>query len=73
MKGIKGLGTIKGRVGNNEMIMTIFALFFPQAPFQLSDQTPMEIVVELFRKMGLRQVLVAHNGYINTCNNTCSN
>ena len=44
-----------------------------QAPFQLSDQTPMEIVVELFRKMGLRQVLVAHNGYINTCISTCTN
>ena len=33
-----------------------------QSPFQISDQTPMETVVEMFRKMGLRQVLVAHKG-----------
>ena len=33
-----------------------------QSPFQIADQTPMETVVEMFRKMGLRQVLVAHNG-----------
>ena len=32
------------------------------SPFQISDQTPMETVVEMFRKMGLRQVLVSHNG-----------
>lgn len=33
-----------------------------QSPFQIADQTPMETVVEMFRKMGLRQVLVAHKG-----------
>ena len=32
------------------------------SPFQISDQTPMETVVEMFRKMGLRQCLVSHNG-----------
>ena len=32
------------------------------SPFQIADQTPMETVVEMFRKMGLRQVLVSHNG-----------
>lgn len=34
------------------------------SPFQISDQTPMETVVEMFRKMGLRQVLVSHNGWV---------
>ena len=34
------------------------------SPFQIADQTPMETVVEMFRKMGLRQVLVSHNGYV---------
>ena len=37
-------------------------LILLQSPFQIADQTPMETVVEMFRKMGLRQVLVAHNG-----------
>lgn len=31
------------------------------SPFTVSDQTPMEIVVDIFRKMGLRQCLVTHN------------
>ena len=26
------------------------------------DQTPMETVVDMFRKLGLRQTLVTHNG-----------
>ena len=33
-----------------------------QSPFQISDQTPMQTVVEMFRKIGLRQVLVSRNG-----------
>ena len=28
----------------------------------LSDQTPMEIVIDMFRKLGLRQILVTRNG-----------
>ena len=28
----------------------------------LSDQTPMEIVIDMFRKLGLRQVLITKNG-----------
>ncbi|XP_041129861.1 H(+)/Cl(-) exchange transporter 3-like isoform X1 [Polyodon spathula] len=32
------------------------------SPFTLSDHTPMEIVVDIFRKLGLRQCLVTHNG-----------
>ena len=39
-----------------------YTSFWLQSPFQISDQTPMETVVEMFRKMGLRQLLVAHNG-----------
>ena len=33
------------------------------APITITDQTPMETVVDMFRKLGLRQVLVTHNGY----------
>ncbi|KAL5011784.1 hypothetical protein ScPMuIL_010335 [Solemya velum] len=32
------------------------------APVTITDQTPMETVVEMFRKLGLRQTLVTHNG-----------
>ncbi|XP_061164575.1 H(+)/Cl(-) exchange transporter 3-like isoform X1 [Saccostrea echinata] len=32
------------------------------APVTITDQTPMEIVVEMFRKLGLRQTLVTHKG-----------
>lgn len=32
------------------------------APVTVTDQTPMETVVDMFRKLGLRQVLVTHNG-----------
>ncbi|KAM8953478.1 H(+)/Cl(-) exchange transporter 5 isoform 2-T2 [Pelodytes ibericus] len=31
------------------------------SPFTITDQTPMEIVVDVFRKLGLRQCLVTHN------------
>eukprot|EP00118_Oscarella_pearsei_P020540 m.223290 g.223290 ORF g.223290 m.223290 type:complete len:844 (+) comp39981_c1_seq22:40-2571(+) len=31
-------------------------------PFFVTDSTPMETVIEIFRKMGLRQLLVTHNG-----------
>lgn len=34
------------------------------APITVTDQTPMETVVDMFRKLGLRQILVTHNGYI---------
>jgi len=33
-----------------------------QAPTTVIDQTPMETVIDMFRKMGLRQVLVTQNG-----------
>jgi len=32
------------------------------APITLTDETPMETVIDMFRKLGLRQVLVTHNG-----------
>ena len=32
------------------------------APVTVTDATPMETVVEMFRKLGLRQCLVTHNG-----------
>ncbi|CAH1797441.1 unnamed protein product [Owenia fusiformis] len=32
------------------------------APITITDQTPVETVVEMFRKLGLRQTLVTHNG-----------
>ena len=34
------------------------------APITITDQTPMETVIDMFRKLGLRQVLVTHNGYL---------
>lgn len=33
-----------------------------QCPCQITDQTPMSTVVDMFRKLGLRQTLVTHNG-----------
>jgi chloride channel 3/4/5 len=32
------------------------------APITVTDQTPMETVVDMFTKVGLRQILVTHNG-----------
>ncbi|XP_036443383.1 H(+)/Cl(-) exchange transporter 5 [Colossoma macropomum] len=32
------------------------------SPFTVTDHTPMDIVVDIFRKLGLRQCLVTHNG-----------
>lgn len=34
------------------------------APITVTDQTPMETVVDMFRKLGLRQTLVTHNGFV---------
>lgn len=34
------------------------------APITITDQTPMETVVDMFRKLGLRQTLVTHNGLV---------
>lgn len=32
------------------------------APITVTDQTPMETTIDMFRKLGLRQILVTHNG-----------
>ena len=32
------------------------------SPITVTDHTPMEIVVEIFSKLGIRQALVTHNG-----------
>ncbi|EPY83607.1 chloride channel 3 isoform 1 [Camelus ferus] len=34
------------------------------SPFTVTDHTPMEIVVDIFRKLGLRQCLVTHSGTV---------
>lgn len=36
-----------------------------QSPITVTDQTPMETVLDFFRKLGLRQVLVTKNGWVN--------
>uniref|UniRef100_A0A1B6I267 Chloride channel protein n=1 Tax=Homalodisca liturata TaxID=320908 RepID=A0A1B6I267_9HEMI len=38
------------------------ARILDMAPITITDQTPMETVVDMFRKLGLRQTLVTHNG-----------
>lgn len=38
------------------------------APITITDQTPMETVVDMFRKLGLRQTLVTHNGFVSSLN-----
>ncbi|CAG8705620.1 16127_t:CDS:2, partial [Acaulospora morrowiae] len=46
---------------------TIFVDFRPwmdQTPITISHKFPMEMVIELFRKMGLRYVLVTKNGQL---------
>jgi chloride channel 3/4/5 len=32
------------------------------SPITITDQTPMEIVIDMFRKLGLKITLVTHNG-----------
>lgn len=39
------------------------ARILDMAPITITDQTPMETVIDMFRKLGLRQTLVTHNGY----------
>ena len=34
------------------------------SPITITDQTPMEIVIDMFRKLGLKITLVTHNGRI---------
>ena len=37
-----------------------------QSPIQITDAMPMETVVEMFRRLGLRQTLVTHNGWVDS-------
>ena len=39
-----------------------FGKILDLAPITIADKTPMETVVDMFRKLGLRQTLVTHNG-----------
>ena len=34
------------------------------APNTITDHTPMETVIDMFRKLGIRQTLVTHNGKV---------
>ncbi|VDN44757.1 unnamed protein product [Gongylonema pulchrum] len=40
----------------------VIVLWLFKAPMTVTDQTPMETVIDMFRKLGLRQVLVTRNG-----------
>ena len=35
-----------------------------RAPILVTDQTPMEAVIDMFRKLGCRQIFVTRNGYV---------
>uniref|UniRef100_A0A915J481 Chloride channel protein n=1 Tax=Romanomermis culicivorax TaxID=13658 RepID=A0A915J481_ROMCU len=70
--------TQEGIVTNSPVYFTALAPAFPDgpgapaplklrkiidlAPITITDQTPMETVIDMFRKLGLRQTLVTHNG-----------
>ena len=38
-----------------------------RAPIIVADQTPVEIVVDMFRKLGCRQIFVTKDGYHMFC------
>jgi len=46
----------------SDIIIIIISIIIVQAPTTVIDQTPMETVIDMFRKLGLRQVLVTQNG-----------
>ncbi|XP_070197620.1 H(+)/Cl(-) exchange transporter 4-like isoform X2 [Littorina saxatilis] len=48
--------------GPNDPVPLKLRKILDMAPITITDQTPMETVVEMFRKLGLRQNLVTHNG-----------
>ncbi|XP_065669027.1 H(+)/Cl(-) exchange transporter 5 isoform X2 [Hydra vulgaris] len=49
--------------GLNEHQSTLsFRHILDASPFTVTDSTPMEIIIDMFRKLGLRQVLVTHGG-----------
>ncbi|KAL3178111.1 hypothetical protein MRX96_038638 [Rhipicephalus microplus] len=58
------LGLANARKCQDGVVGSSRALFTSQAPITVTDQTPMETVIDMFRKLGLRQTLVTHNGKI---------
>ena len=58
-----GQSTRSGSLIFSSTRMTLyFCRCFFQAPIIITDQTPMETVIDLFRKLGLRQAFVTRNG-----------
>ena len=57
-----------GKSWANLLLVSKFDNIFPLyrivdlAPVTITDKTPMETVVNMFQKLGLRQTLVTHNG-----------
>jgi len=49
------------RLNTNAEVIRV-ANLLDQAPIIVTDQTPMETVIDLFRKLGLRQAFVTRNG-----------
>lgn len=47
---------------SSPMLPLRFGRLLDLAPITITDKTPMETVVDMFRKLGLRQTLVTHNG-----------
>lgn len=46
----------------NESSILLLKRIVDLAPITVTDETPMETVIDMFRKLGLRQILVTHNG-----------
>ncbi|TRY75291.1 hypothetical protein TCAL_01334 [Tigriopus californicus] len=51
-----------GEGGSNPVCPLQFSKIVDLSPVTIADKTPMETVVDMFRKLGLRQTLVTHNG-----------
>lgn len=66
MEGITRQSLVIFTSGNNLQVHSPAPLklkkILDMAPITITDQTPMETVVDMFRKLGLRQTLVTHNG-----------
>ncbi len=65
MDPVSGRSVVGGCVSGRSVVGVCdnyYNFCFLQSPFQISDQTPMETVVEMVRKLGIRQVLISHKG-----------
>lgn len=56
------LGTTARSVSDPSMGRITLFNIVDFSPITVTDHTPMEIVVEIFRKLGIRQALVTHSG-----------